>query len=143
MSESDIVEGIIFNSISNPSRITNQKKLWQLSKYRYIVSMKSQNTNDIRHLAKIMKALSHEHRLKIYIDLWHEEQRQYDGKNECLIYDLCDTLGIGVPTISHHLKELEHAWLIILKKRGRELTAQINHETKAQICQYFACNSLL
>ncbi len=41
-----------------------------------------------------MKALSHEHRLKIYIDLWNAEQRQYDGKNECMIYDLCDTLGI-------------------------------------------------
>lgn len=86
-----------------------------------------------------MKALSHEHRLKIYIDLWHAEQRQYDGKNECMIYDLCDTLGIWVPTISHHLKELENAGLIILKKRWRELTAQMNHETKSQICRYFDC----
>ena len=54
--------------------------------------MKSPTPEDIKNLSKIMKALSHEHRLKIYIDLCHAEQRQYDAKNECLIYDLSETL---------------------------------------------------
>lgn len=56
-----------------------------------------------------MKALSNEHRLSIYQELLKVQKQSFDSGGGCFIYDLCGSLGIGNPTISHHLKELERA----------------------------------
>lgn len=37
--------------------------------------------------------------------------------------------GLAPPTISHHLKELANADLIVTDKRGKYLVARINRET--------------
>ena len=45
------------------------------------------------------------------------------------ISDIVGSLSIGAPTISHHLKELANAELIITERREKFLAARINTET--------------
>ena len=40
-----------------------------------------------------------------------------------------EKFNIGAPTISHHLKELSNADLIITERKGKLLVAQINERT--------------
>jgi DNA-binding transcriptional ArsR family regulator len=44
-------------------------------------------------------------------------------------------LNIGAPTISHHLKELTNADLIVTERRGKFVIARINQETMQQVKQ--------
>ena len=55
------------------------------------------------------------------------KQRSFEGE-ECFIYDLIKNLNIGTPTISHHLKELSNADLIITERRGKNIVAKLNEE---------------
>jgi predicted transcriptional regulator len=50
-------------------------------------------------------------------------------------------LKIGAPTISHHVKELEHAGLIVTQRQGKLLTARVNPDTLALVQQFFATAS--
>jgi predicted transcriptional regulator len=53
--------------------------------------------------------------------------RIFDVQSEqCPIYTLCKKFQIGTSTVSHHLKELEQANLIILRKNGKQLFAAVN-----------------
>ena len=78
-----------------------------------------------------MKALSNPYRLEIYLDLRNtKDGKIFDAQHgSCAIYSLCEKFQIGTSTISHHLKELEQANLIILKKSGKQLFDTINPDT--------------
>ncbi len=45
---------------------------------------------------------------------------------------------LTAPTISHHLKELANADLIITEKRGKFLVARVNRDTLAEVEQVLA-----
>jgi len=79
--------------------------------------------------AKIFKALSHPNRLDIYLSIAKGEQRDFKAcACECFVHDIIKHLNIGAPTISHHLKELVNAGLIITERQGKFLTARPNLE---------------
>jgi ArsR family transcriptional regulator, arsenate/arsenite/antimonite-responsive transcriptional repressor len=80
-------------------------------------------------LSKIMKALSNQTRLELYLQIAKQSEANFDTGCECFISDIVGTLHIGAPTISHHLKELANADLIITERRGKFLAARINKET--------------
>lgn len=84
----------------------------------------------ITSLTKIFKALSDEKRLKILLFIYNKECRCEDEKlscqNETCIKDLTELLNITPPTISHHIKELVNAGLIITKKEGKWVYCRIN-----------------
>jgi len=85
---------------------------------------------DTKQLAKIMKALSNPNRLELYLEIVKMHESSYETECiECLITDIIDSLNIGAPTISHHLKELSNAELIITERRGKFLVARINEKT--------------
>ena len=44
-------------------------------------------------------------------------------------------LGIGAPTVSHHLKELSGAGLIETEKNGKFLVARVNRKLLADLCE--------
>jgi len=95
------------------------------------------NTNN---LAKIFKALSDENRLKILLSIYKNEckciEYELSCRDETCIKDLSKSLKITTPTISHHIKELVNASLIITKKDGRWVYCEINQKTFQKICNF-------
>jgi DNA-binding transcriptional ArsR family regulator len=89
---------------------------------------------EAKRLAKIMKALSNENRLKLYLEIAKHEESDFEAP-ECKLSDIVNMFGLSPPTISHHLKELANAALIVTEKRGKYLVARINKETLGQVKQ--------
>jgi len=81
-----------------------------------------------KSIAKIFKALSNQNRLELYLEIAKKNEAGFETGNECFISDIAGCLNIGAPTVSHHLKELENAGLIITEKRGKFLIARINRK---------------
>lgn len=63
--------------------------------------------------------------------MYHEISKKQEAFFEtgCFVHKISEKFNIGAPTISHHLKELENADLIITRREGKQLTAQINKDT--------------
>lgn len=74
---------------------------------------------DLKQVEKISKALSDVNRLKI---LQHMQKNQ--GKVECT--EACNLLTLAQPSISHHIKKLVEAELILQHKVGRNYNYSIN-----------------
>ena len=89
---------------------------------------------EAKQLAKVMKALSNENRLALYLEIAKHEESDFEAP-ECTIRDIVNLFGLSPPTISHHLKELTNADLITTEKRGKYLVARINKETLEEVKQ--------
>jgi DNA-binding transcriptional ArsR family regulator len=82
---------------------------------------------DFKKQAKIFKALSNPNRLEIFIEIMEKCESCYPAKSECYIVDeIMNSLKIGAPTVSHHLKELKNAGLIETERQGKYLVAKVN-----------------
>ena len=96
---------------------------------------------EIKKLAKIYKALSNENRLAIFKEILEHNRKEYEDDKGCIFFPSCpilyikDKFKIGDSTISHHLKELENADLIITRKEGKYLIASINKVVLEKICE--------
>lgn len=89
---------------------------------------------DIKQASKVMKALSHPHRLEIYLNILKGQHNNYDvGECSCSVSNFIESLKIGAPTISHHLKELVNAGLIVTEKQGKYLMARPIYETWEEV----------
>ena len=88
---------------------------------------------DKHKLAKVLKALSHPNRLELYLEIVKKQEASFQTGCECFIADIIASLNIGAPTISHHLKELANADLIVTERRGKFLVARINEKTIAEV----------
>lgn len=87
-----------------------------------------------KQLAEVLKALSNENRLTLYLEIAKSEESDFE-EPECTISEIVKVFGLSPPTISHHLKELANADLITTEKRGKFLVAKINKETLAEVRQ--------
>jgi DNA-binding transcriptional ArsR family regulator len=87
---------------------------------------------EAKQLAKIMKALSNENRLALYLEIAKHGESNFEAP-ECTISDIVKMFRLSAPTISHHLKELTNAGLITTEKRGKYLVARINKETLGEV----------
>ena len=76
---------------------------------------------DLKRVEKISKALGDPCRLKM-MDMIKKQ------KNACACTSIIDTLDLAQSTISHHIKQLVDADLVIAEKDGRNLKFQINKE---------------
>ena len=83
---------------------------------------------DTKKITKIMKALSNPNRFELFMEISKRNQSSYE-EEECFVYDLMEKFNIGAPTISHHLKELSNADLILTERKGKFLIARINEQT--------------
>lgn len=85
--------------------------------------------------AKIFKALSHPNRLELFLEIARLQETSYadDDEDSCFISDMMRSLKIGAPTISHHLKELANANIIITERKGKFLTARINRPVLREV----------
>ena len=68
-------------------------------------------------MAKIFKALSNPNRLELYFKIAEVYESSNPDDSECFVTDIIQSLNIGAPTISHHIKELENAGLITTEKK--------------------------
>ena len=94
---------------------------------------------DVKKLARIFKALSNENRLELFLEILRVHETCYETEcTDCMITDIMDTLNIGAPTISHHMKELSNAGLVETERKGKFLAARINDEILKELAGLFS-----
>ena len=92
-----------------------------------------------KRLAKVMKALANENRLALYLGIAQNDESDFETPEcNCNIRDIVKAFTLTAPTISHHLKELANADLIITEKRGKFLVARVNRDTLTEVEQVLA-----
>jgi len=94
----------------------------------------------IRKAAAAFKALAHPHRLAIFLRLSGCCQRHGCDAEECsslCVGELGKGLGIGQPTVSHHLKELIRAGLIRTCRSGQSTECWVAETTLDELAQFF------
>jgi len=93
-------------------------------------------------LIDIFKALANSHRLKIYNILTScctpGTSCASDEVFSCCVGDLDSQLDIAASTLSHHLKELNRAGLIHMKREGKQVFCSVNTGTMKQLQQLFS-----
>ena len=93
-----------------------------------------------RNVALAFKALSHPHRLAIFMRLAKCCEAHGCDAESCsrlCIGELGKGLGIGQPTVSHHLKELNRAGLIRTRKAGQSTECWVSESTIDDLAQFF------
>lgn len=88
---------------------------------------------DTEKMAKVFKALSNSNRLELYLQIVKKHEASYKTASGCLLCEITESLNIGAPTISHHLKELTNAELIFTQRKGKYLVARINEKMIKEI----------
>jgi DNA-binding transcriptional ArsR family regulator len=86
-----------------------------------------------QELANAFRALGNENRLAIFLQILEAERKSYKRECPCVVTDVISKMGIGAPTISHHLKELANAGLIETERDGKFLVARVNREVLAEM----------
>jgi ArsR family transcriptional regulator len=90
---------------------------------------------DADHLAEILKALAHPHRLRVFARL---ASCCSEGPPERLrVGELGDGLGIAPSTLSHHLRELRHAGLVQMAKQGQVTECWVEPGTLEDLSSFF------
>lgn len=99
--------------------------------------MSNNTTLGVERFAEMFKALSNPNRLRIFMRLVSccvpgtttDIQVDTDSEGCACVGDLGKDLGIVPSTISHHIKELRHAGLIQMERRGQRIECWIDPET--------------
>jgi len=97
------------------------------------------NQETRKEFCRVFKALSDPHRVEILEKLYTEKCQCIDNypsekqESQRCVKSLSLLVGISIPTISHHLKELRDAGLIKMTKQGRHIVCHINYEKIKQI----------
>lgn len=81
---------------------------------------------DLDSLANAFQALANPHRLAIYQRLLEHERASIPEEHSCLLTDFISKLGVGAPTVSHHIHKLASAGLIEVEKQGKFLACRVN-----------------
>lgn len=92
---------------------------------------------DSRKLAKAFKALSNPNRLQIYSELIQRRSLGPQEIHQCGITDFINSLNVGAPTISHHIKELVNAELIDVERQGKYVNCSLNEAMCKQLRNFF------
>ncbi|GAB7027871.1 ArsR/SmtB family transcription factor [Geotalea toluenoxydans] len=93
---------------------------------------------DTQKLAKMLKALSHPNRLELYLEIARKHEASFKTGCDCFVSDIIGSLNIGAPTISHHLKELANAGLIVTERKGKFLVARVNEKAVEEVSKVLA-----
>jgi ArsR family transcriptional regulator len=95
---------------------------------------------NIKKGAVAFKALAHPHRLAIFLRLSGCCWRRGCDPEECsrlCAGELGKGLGIGQPTVSHHLKELARAGLIRTCRCGQNTECWVAETTLDELARFF------
>ena len=102
----------------------------------------SKYQTDVGKLAAALKALAHPHRLRLYTRLVAccapgRRCRVEAREMRACVGELGKDLGIAPSTVSHHLKELYHAGLIQMERRGQHVECWIAPEALRALATFF------
>ena len=93
-------------------------------------------------LATRFKALGNPHRLALFQRLSSccvPGTRCDTGEAlRCCVGDLGEGLDIAPSTVSHHLKELHHAGLIAMQRKGKNIECWVEPEVLRELAQFFS-----
>ncbi len=105
--------------------------------------MSKYKDKNIEKYAEMFKALSNPNRLRIFLRLisccspgtvWSLPEKWPSISEGCsCVGDLGQDLQIVSSTLSHHIKELRHAGLIRMKRKGQKIEYSIDPEAVAAL----------
>ncbi|MDD5089934.1 MAG: metalloregulator ArsR/SmtB family transcription factor [Candidatus Wallbacteria bacterium] len=100
------------------------------------------STVNIKRFSTMFKALSNPTRLRIFLRLTSccEPGTKCTADNDLTscIGELGKNLGVTASTVSHHIKELHHAGLIELQRKGQKVECWIEPETLHLLADFFS-----
>lgn len=104
--------------------------------------MSNNNPPDLDRYAAIFKALSNPSRLRIFMRLracCSPTRLCQIGEEEanCCVGELSQDLTISPSTVSHHMKELRQAGLILMERKGQKAECTLNQEVLGQLARFF------
>jgi DNA-binding transcriptional ArsR family regulator len=88
--------------------------------------------DELTRAAGVFHALGNEHRLRILAHLRERGMHcasEHDCAAEAVCCDVAEVareLGISVPTVSYHLRELREAGVVSVAKRGRRVACRLD-----------------
>lgn len=88
-------------------------------------------------LARAFKALSNPNRLQIYTEILRRQRSALGPEHSCALFDFINSLEIGAPTVSHHIKELVNAGLITVERDGKYLACALDEDTRRVLRDFF------
>jgi DNA-binding transcriptional ArsR family regulator len=80
-------------------------------------------------IEKATNAIADKHRLNILLDIAR--------KGKCICTDIEQLTGLSQPTISHHVKILVDAEVLIYDKSGRTVELTVNKEMMKHLSMFF------
>ncbi|MBI9076539.1 MAG: helix-turn-helix transcriptional regulator [Desulfatibacillum sp.] len=97
---------------------------------------------EIEKAARMFKALSNPHRLRIYRALAScggdavisEPQDEFQNCQR----EFAEELGLAPSTVSHHFKELRHAGLIHMKREGKNVVVWVDEKIARVMLAFFS-----
>lgn len=89
-------------------------------------------TSQAERLTRAFKALSNPNRLRIYQQIKQARVSEMTDSG-CKLVDFINSLKVGAPTISHHIKELVNAGLIRVEKEGKFVTCHLEEDMQQEL----------
>jgi ArsR family transcriptional regulator len=103
--------------------------------------MSNYNNNHIARYAAAFRALANPNRLRIFLRL---AECCKEGGTCTAEGSVCECVGelgrdlkIGLPTVSHHLRELRQAGMIEMERRGKNVDCRVRPEVLAEFAAFF------
>lgn len=97
---------------------------------------------NLSDLAESFKALSNPNRLQIYLRLLScctpGTACSAETINSFCVGELGEDLAVAPSTLSHHIKELQHAGLIKTRRRGQNIECYVDTEKVATLKEFFS-----
>ena len=104
--------------------------------------MSNYRIEKIRTFAEMFKALSNPNRLDIFLRLVSccppGTKCSSDAEARRFVGELGKELDITLSTVSHHIKELRHAGLIKVERRGKNIECWVDEHTVSAITELLA-----
>ena len=88
-------------------------------------------------MVRMFKALGNPNRLRLFLEISASQAASYEEQHVCFLHNIMEKLNVGAPTVSHHLKELVNAELIITEKQGKFLTCRIDEDAMRVLEVFF------
>ncbi|MDP8205197.1 MAG: metalloregulator ArsR/SmtB family transcription factor [Candidatus Electryonea clarkiae] len=103
--------------------------------------MSNYRKEDLVECAEMFNALSHPHRLRIFVDhlKYCNVKEAGVGISQARSYmqEIAEELGIAPSTVSHHLKELRQAGLIKIERNGQRVSCWVEKDIAEKLSAFF------
>jgi ArsR family transcriptional regulator len=93
---------------------------------------------DPAEVSSVLKALSNPNRLRMFLLVRDASPDECTGVGLC-VGDLADQLEISQSTVSHYLKELEHAGLVKLERSGKNVFCTAVCDPLSEVLDFLVC----